>query len=86
MDHIHAITGLIKASREYRKPHCLTFKNLKKSFESVETEAVIEALTNQRLPTPCIKILGVRQDDATSAELSTTTLEAITRKSEWDDM
>ncbi|KJH39653.1 hypothetical protein DICVIV_14466, partial [Dictyocaulus viviparus] len=57
MDHIHTITRLIKVSREYKKPLCLTFIDLKKAFDSVETEAVMEALTNQALPTPYIKIL-----------------------------
>ncbi|KJH45486.1 hypothetical protein DICVIV_08458 [Dictyocaulus viviparus] len=57
MYHIHTITRLIEVSREYKKPLCLTFIDLKKAFDSVETEAVIEALTNQALPTPYIKIL-----------------------------
>ncbi|KJH39882.1 hypothetical protein DICVIV_14219, partial [Dictyocaulus viviparus] len=57
MDHIHTITRLIEVSREYKKPLCLTFIDLKKGFDSVETEAVMEALTNQALRTPYIKIL-----------------------------
>ncbi|KJH39654.1 hypothetical protein DICVIV_14464, partial [Dictyocaulus viviparus] len=57
MDHIHTNTRLIEVSREYKKPLCLTFIDLKKAFDSVETEAVMEALTNQALPTPYIKIL-----------------------------
>ncbi|KJH45350.1 hypothetical protein DICVIV_08596, partial [Dictyocaulus viviparus] len=57
MDHIHTITRLIEVSREYKKPLCLTFIDLKKAFDSVETEAVMEALTNQPLPTLYIKIL-----------------------------
>ncbi|KJH39683.1 hypothetical protein DICVIV_14434, partial [Dictyocaulus viviparus] len=46
-----------KVSREYKTPLYLTFIDLKKAFDSVETEAVMEALTNQALPTPYIKIL-----------------------------
>ncbi|KJH48832.1 hypothetical protein DICVIV_05022 [Dictyocaulus viviparus] len=57
MYHIHTITRLIEVSREYKKPFCLTFIDLKKAFDSVETEAVMGALTNQALPTPYIKIL-----------------------------
>ena len=38
-------------------PLCLTFIDLKKAFDSVETEAVIEALGNQGIPTQYIKIL-----------------------------
>ncbi|VDO28401.1 unnamed protein product [Haemonchus placei] len=32
-------------------PLCLTFIDLKKAFDTVETEAVIEALGNQGVPT-----------------------------------
>ncbi|KJH47969.1 hypothetical protein DICVIV_05945 [Dictyocaulus viviparus] len=46
MDHIHTITRLIEVSREYKKPLCLTFIDLKKAFDSVETGAVMEVLTN----------------------------------------
>ncbi|KAK6743750.1 hypothetical protein RB195_010819 [Necator americanus] len=35
-----------KVSREYKMPLCLTFSALKKAFDSVETEAVMEALDN----------------------------------------
>ncbi|KAK6761309.1 hypothetical protein RB195_022390 [Necator americanus] len=36
---------------------CLTFIDLKKAFDSVETEAVVEALDNQGVPTQYIKVL-----------------------------
>ncbi|KAK6743264.1 hypothetical protein RB195_010492 [Necator americanus] len=32
-------------------PLCLTFIDLKKTFDSVETEAVLKALDNQGIPT-----------------------------------
>ncbi|KAK6743547.1 hypothetical protein RB195_010677 [Necator americanus] len=38
-------------------PLCLTFIDLKKAFDSVETEAVVEALDNQGFPTQYIKVL-----------------------------
>ncbi|KAK6762527.1 hypothetical protein RB195_023303 [Necator americanus] len=38
-------------------PLCLTFIDLKKAFDSVETEAVVEALDNQGIPTQYIKVL-----------------------------
>ncbi|KJH46476.1 hypothetical protein DICVIV_07471, partial [Dictyocaulus viviparus] len=50
MDHIHTIRRLIEVSREYKKPLCLTSIDLKKAFDCVKTEAVMEALTNQALP------------------------------------
>ncbi|KAK6726457.1 hypothetical protein RB195_004650 [Necator americanus] len=39
-------------------PLCLTFIDLKKAFNSVETEAVAEVLDNQGVPTQCIKVDG----------------------------
>ncbi|KAK6736126.1 hypothetical protein RB195_019040 [Necator americanus] len=47
IDHIHIVSKLIEVSREYKMPLCLTFIDLKKAFDSVETEAVVEALDNQ---------------------------------------
>ena len=38
-------------------PLCLTSINLKKAFDSVETEKVIEALAKQGIQTQYIKIL-----------------------------
>ncbi|KAK6764571.1 hypothetical protein RB195_024770 [Necator americanus] len=36
-------------------PLCLTFIDLEKAFDTVETGAVMEALDNQGVPTPYIK-------------------------------
>ncbi|VDO33879.1 unnamed protein product [Heligmosomoides polygyrus] len=43
IDYIHTITKLTEVSREYKLPLCLTFIDLKKAFDIVETEAVIDA-------------------------------------------
>ncbi|XGW34914.1 hypothetical protein V3C99_018735 [Haemonchus contortus] len=51
IDHIHTVTKLIEVSREYKMPLCLTFIDLKKDCDTVETVAVIEALGNQGIPT-----------------------------------
>ncbi|KJH48750.1 hypothetical protein DICVIV_05144 [Dictyocaulus viviparus] len=48
---------VLKVSREYKKPLCLVFIGLRKAFDSIETEAVTEELTNQALPAPYIEIL-----------------------------
>ncbi|KAK6764632.1 hypothetical protein RB195_024813 [Necator americanus] len=37
-------------------PLCLTFIDLKKAFHSIETEAVMEALDNQGVPTQYVKL------------------------------
>ncbi|KAE9413071.1 hypothetical protein Angca_002872, partial [Angiostrongylus cantonensis] len=57
MDHIHTLTRLIEVSREYKRPLCLTFIDLEKAFDSIEIEAVMEALGSQGVPTQCVKIL-----------------------------
>ncbi|KAK6763572.1 hypothetical protein RB195_024047 [Necator americanus] len=57
IDPIHTVSKLIEVSREYKMPLCLTFIDLKKAFDSVETEAVVEALDNQGVPTQYIKVL-----------------------------
>ncbi|KAK6747893.1 hypothetical protein RB195_000851 [Necator americanus] len=45
IEHIHTVSKLIKVSREYRMPLCLAFVELK-AFDTVETEAVVEASDN----------------------------------------
>ncbi|KAK6737296.1 hypothetical protein RB195_019782 [Necator americanus] len=57
IDHIHTVSKLIEVSREYKMPLCLTFIDLKKAFNSAETEAVVETLDNQGVPTQYIKVL-----------------------------
>ncbi|KAK6726483.1 hypothetical protein RB195_004670 [Necator americanus] len=58
IENIRTVSKPIEVSREYKVPLCLTFIDLKKAFNSVETEAVAEALDNQGVPTQCIKVLG----------------------------
>ncbi|KAK6757996.1 hypothetical protein RB195_015677 [Necator americanus] len=80
INHIHTVSKLIEVSREYKMPLCLTFIDLKKAFDSVETEAVEEALDNQGVPTQFIK------GDTISPKIFTATLENAMRKLKWDDM
>ncbi|KAK6764128.1 hypothetical protein RB195_024451 [Necator americanus] len=44
------------SKQEYKMPLYLTFIDLKKVFDSLETEAVVEALDNQRVLTQYIKV------------------------------
>ncbi|KAE9412468.1 hypothetical protein Angca_010158, partial [Angiostrongylus cantonensis] len=57
MDHIHALTMIIKALREYKRPLCLTFIDLEKAFDSIEIEAVMETFGSQGVFTQYIRIL-----------------------------
>ncbi|KAE9417164.1 hypothetical protein Angca_009692, partial [Angiostrongylus cantonensis] len=54
-DHIQTITRPIEASREYKRPLFLTFIDLQKAFDSIEIEAVMEALDSQGVPTQYMK-------------------------------
>ncbi|VDP39176.1 unnamed protein product [Heligmosomoides polygyrus] len=56
-DLIHTITKLIEVSREGKLPLCLTLTDLKKAFESVETEAVVKVLLTYAVPTQYIRVL-----------------------------
>ncbi|EYC30557.1 hypothetical protein Y032_0005g2718 [Ancylostoma ceylanicum] len=44
-DHRHTVTRLIEVSREYKIPLCLTFIDLRKAFDTVQTEAVLDPTT-----------------------------------------
>ncbi|KAE9414893.1 hypothetical protein Angca_008508, partial [Angiostrongylus cantonensis] len=54
VDHIHTLTRLIEVSREYKRLLCLTFIDLEKAFDSIEIEAVMEALGSQGVPSQYI--------------------------------
>ncbi|KAE9414651.1 hypothetical protein Angca_008609, partial [Angiostrongylus cantonensis] len=57
MDHIHILTRLTEVSRKHKRPLCLTFIGIEKALDSIEIEAVMEALGSQGVPTQYIKIL-----------------------------
>lgn len=57
MDPINTITRLIEVLEEYGRPLCLTFIELKNSFDSIEIEAVMETLVSQGVPTQRIRIV-----------------------------
>ncbi|KAE9420540.1 hypothetical protein Angca_003004, partial [Angiostrongylus cantonensis] len=57
MHYIYTITKLTEVSRKQKTPLCHTFIDLKKAFDSIEIEAVMEALGSQGVPTQYIKIL-----------------------------
>ncbi|KAK6748822.1 hypothetical protein RB195_001446 [Necator americanus] len=66
IDHINTVSKLIEVSREYKIPLCLTFIDLKKAFDSVETEEVMEAFDNQGVPIQYIKVLRELYSDFTT--------------------
>nr|CDJ83500.1 RNA-directed DNA polymerase (reverse transcriptase) domain containing protein [Haemonchus contortus] len=62
IDHIHTLTRLIEVSREYKVPLCLTSIDLKKAFDTAETEAV----GNQGVPNQYIRMLRELYDNFTT--------------------
>ncbi|XGW33738.1 hypothetical protein V3C99_017853 [Haemonchus contortus] len=66
IDHIHTLTRLIEVLREYKMPLCLTFIDSKKAFDTVETEAVVETLGNQGVPSHYIRRLRELYDNFTT--------------------
>ncbi|KAK6748172.1 hypothetical protein RB195_001036 [Necator americanus] len=81
----YTISHLIEISREYKVPLRLTSIDLKKAFDTVETEAAMEALENQGVPTPYIK-KGLRQTDTISPKIFGATLENAMQGLEWNNM
>ncbi|KAK6734587.1 hypothetical protein RB195_018025 [Necator americanus] len=73
-------------------PLCLNFIDLKKAFDSVETEAVMEALDNQGVPTQYLKLLREFYSNFTTGispfnkniVVDLKTEENAGRKLEWD--
>ncbi|EYB80947.1 hypothetical protein Y032_0396g674 [Ancylostoma ceylanicum] len=53
---MHTVTWLIEVSREYKMPLCLTFIDLEKAFDTVKTEAVLQALDHQSVSTQYVRI------------------------------
>ncbi|VDP34748.1 unnamed protein product [Heligmosomoides polygyrus] len=55
MDHIQ--THLIERSREYHIPLVLVFVDYRKAFDSVEINAILNALVHAGIPSPYIRLL-----------------------------
>uniref|UniRef100_A0A7I4Z4A6 Reverse transcriptase domain-containing protein n=1 Tax=Haemonchus contortus TaxID=6289 RepID=A0A7I4Z4A6_HAECO len=66
IDLLIALTRLIEVSRECKMPLCLTFIDLKKAVDTVETEVVIEALGNQGFLLKYIRMLREFYDNFTT--------------------
>ncbi|EPB68400.1 hypothetical protein ANCCEY_12511 [Ancylostoma ceylanicum] len=56
IDHIQTVIKLTELSREYKMPLWLMFIDLRRAFDTVETEAVLEILGNKGVPTQYIRI------------------------------
>ncbi|KAE9417522.1 hypothetical protein Angca_006688, partial [Angiostrongylus cantonensis] len=98
MDYIYTITRHVEISREYKRPHCLTFNDLQKAFDSIKMEAVMEVLGSQGVLTQYIKILRELYKNFTTKFLPfnnvevqrgvmfTATLQNVMETLEWHNM
>ena len=57
MDHIHVVSQIIEKAKEYQIPLSLLFIDFQKAFDSVETNAVLNALHLQAIPTDYVNII-----------------------------
>ncbi|KAE9413785.1 hypothetical protein Angca_007815, partial [Angiostrongylus cantonensis] len=58
MDHIQTASRFIEVCREYHLPLVLTFVDYEKEFDSVETNAILSALVDQRVDPSYIRTLS----------------------------
>ncbi|KAK0419551.1 hypothetical protein QR680_014205 [Steinernema hermaphroditum] len=65
-DHLHAVNELVERSREYRLPLFILFVDYEKAFDSVETNAVWNAIQQQGVPAQIIKLLQKIYSEARS--------------------
>jgi hypothetical protein len=81
MDHIHSVNQLIERSREYRLPLVLLFIDFKKAFDSVECNAVWNAILEQGVEEEYASILmKLNQDFVTTIRLFERPLKIPVRK------
>ncbi|KAK6749833.1 hypothetical protein RB195_002068 [Necator americanus] len=66
LDHIQTLSRVIEVCREYRLPLVLTFVDYEKAFDSVETNAILSALVDQRVDTSYVRTLANRYDRCTT--------------------
>ncbi|WKY12022.1 hypothetical protein Q1695_003521 [Nippostrongylus brasiliensis] len=57
MDQIQTVAQLIERSREYHTPLVLVFVDYRKAFDSVEINAVLNALVHAGVPSPYVQLL-----------------------------
>lgn len=76
MDHILTINQAIQKFTEYNHPLYIALVNYEKTFDSVKTLAIMQALRNQGREEPFVKIL--------SPILITTCLQEVFRGLDWE--
>ncbi|EYB83168.1 hypothetical protein Y032_0341g3004 [Ancylostoma ceylanicum] len=57
LDHLQTINQLLERCREYTVPVCLIFVDFEKAFDSIEINAVTNALIRQNVPKKYVRVL-----------------------------
>ena len=70
IDHLQVVNQMLERTRECKIPMCMIFVDYEKAFDSIEINAVINALIRQNLPKKYIRtILNINSDCSTSIRL-----------------
>ncbi|CAF4674817.1 unnamed protein product, partial [Rotaria socialis] len=70
IDHLHVINQILERTRECKIPLCMVFVDYEKAFDSIEINAVINALVRQNIPKKYIRtLLNIDTDCSTSIRL-----------------
>ncbi|KAK6729781.1 hypothetical protein RB195_006684 [Necator americanus] len=65
-DHIQTVPRVIKVCRKYRLPLVLTFVDYEKTFDSIETNAILSALVDQGMDASYVRTLANCYDRCTT--------------------
>ena len=69
-DHLQVVNQVLERARECKIPMCMVFVDYEKAFDSIEINAVINALIRQNLPKKYIRtLLNINTDCSTSIRL-----------------
>ncbi|CAD6185382.1 unnamed protein product [Caenorhabditis auriculariae] len=74
LDHIHALTQVVERHREHQMPLALAFVDYYKAFDSVEINAVLNALASAGVATKYVELI------ANSNERTSTTIQLFDKK------
>ncbi|CAD6200156.1 unnamed protein product [Caenorhabditis auriculariae] len=74
LDHIHALTQVVERHREHQMPFALAFVDYYKAFDSVEINAVLNALVSAGVATKYVELI------ANSNEGTSTTIQLFDKK------
>ncbi|CAD6190305.1 unnamed protein product [Caenorhabditis auriculariae] len=92
LDHIHALTQVVERHREHQMPLALAFVDYYKAFDSVEINAVLNALASAGVATKYVELIANSNEGTSTTiqlyhlpKLFSTALEDAMRQLGWDE-